>query len=348
MLDWVPVGCTDKMAAMSEKLLRPEPQGAEQNMRSLRPHTLAEFVGQEGIKQRLKIYIQAAKTRGEPLDHVLLLSPPGLGKTTLAHIIAEEMGVAIKVSSGPAIERPGDLASILTRLAPGDVFFIDEIHRLRRQVEEVLYPAMEDYKLDIVLGEGPHARSIRLELAPFTLVGATTREGLLTSPLRDRFEVTFRLEFYRPEELAEIIRRAGAKLGITVTAEGAWELAARARGTPRIALRLLRRARDVAQVAGANAVDGALARKTLEMLGIDDEGLDGLDRKILGVIIDRFEGGPVGLETLAAALGEDRDTISEVYEPYLIAKGFIRRTPQGRQATEKAYRHLGRAPTTLL
>lgn len=322
-----------------------EPQ---ESLKAIRPLTLEEFVGQDPIKERLRIYIQAARERGEPLDHVLLLSPPGLGKTTLAHIIAHEMGVAIKVSSGPAIERPGDLASILTRLSPGDVFFIDEIHRLRRQVEEVLYPAMEDYKLDIVLGEGPHARSIRLDLAPFTLVGATTREGLLTSPLRDRFEVTFRLEFYRPEELAEIIRRAGAKLGISVTEEGAWELAARARGTPRIALRLLRRARDVAQVAGSGEVDGELAKRTLEMLGIDEEGLDGLDRKILGVIIDRFDGGPVGLETLAAALGEDRDTISEVYEPYLIARGFVRRTPQGRQATEKAYRHLGRTPRTLL
>jgi Holliday junction DNA helicase RuvB len=329
------------------RTLGPEAERQE-SLKAIRPLTLEEFVGQDGIKERLRIYIQAAKERGEPLDHVLLLSPPGLGKTTLAHIIAHEMGVSIKVSSGPAIERPGDLASILTRLSPGDVFFIDEIHRLRRPVEEVLYPAMEDYKLDIVLGEGPHARSIRLDLAPFTLVGATTREGLLTSPLRDRFEVTFRLEFYRPEELAEIIRRAGAKLGIQVTEDGAWELAARARGTPRIALRLLRRARDVAQVAGATAVDGELAKRTLEMLGIDEEGLDGLDRKILGVIIDRFDGGPVGLETLAAALGEDRDTISEVYEPYLIAQGFIRRTPQGRQATDKAYRHLGHSPRTLL
>ncbi len=332
----------------NQRAIDPQLQQADPTLRAVRPRTLQEFVGQEGIKKRLSIYIQAAKQRGEPLDHVLLLSPPGLGKTTLAHIIAQELGVEIKVSSGPAIERPGDLAAILTRLSPGDVFFIDEIHRLRRQVEEVLYPAMEDYKLDIVLGEGPHARSIRLELAPFTLVGATTREGLLTSPLRDRFEVTFRLDFYRPEELAEIIRRAGGRLGIEVTPEGAEELAARARGTPRIALRLLRRARDVAQVEGRAEVDRELATKTLAMLGIDEEGLDALDRKILSVIIDRFEGGPVGLETLAAALGEDRDTISEVYEPYLIARGFIRRTPQGRQATEKAYRHLGRTPTRLL
>lgn len=329
------------------RFLKPETEHVDQSLRALRPTLLDEFVGQEGIKRRLRIYIEAAKARGEPLDHVLLLSPPGLGKTTLAHIIAHEMGVNIKVSSGPAIERPGDLAAILTRLSPGDVFFIDEIHRLRRQVEEVLYPAMEEYKLDIVLGEGPHARSLRLDLAPFTLVGATTREGLLTSPLRDRFEVTFRLEFYTPQELSEIIRRAGARLGVEVSEEGAWELATRARGTPRIALRLLRRARDVAQVAKAPLIDRELARRTLDMLGIDEEGLDGLDRRILEVIIDRFDGGPVGLETLAAALGEDRDTISEVYEPYLIARGFIRRTPQGRQATEKAYRHLGRSSQSL-
>ena len=329
------------------RFLKPETEHVDQSLRALRPTLLDEFVGQEGIKRRLRIYIEAAKARGEPLDHVLLLSPPGLGKTTLAHIIAHEMGVNIKVSSGPAIERPGDLAAILTRLSPGDVFFIDEIHRLRRQVEEVLYPAMEEYKLDIVLGEGPHARSLRLDLAPFTLVGATTREGLLTSPLRDRFEVTFRLEFYTPQELSEIIRRAGARLGVEVSEEGAWELATRARGTPRIALRLLRRARDVAQVAKAPLIDRELARRTLNMLGIDEEGLDGLDRRILEVIIDRFDGGPVGLETLAAALGEDRDTISEVYEPYLIARGFIRRTPQGRQATEKAYRHLGRSSQSL-
>ncbi|MCD6128690.1 Holliday junction branch migration DNA helicase RuvB [Candidatus Bipolaricaulota bacterium] len=331
----------------NHRFLKPETEHVDQSLRALRPTLLDEFVGQEGIKRRLRIYIEAAKGRGEPLDHVLLLSPPGLGKTTLAHIIAHEMGVNIKVSSGPAIERPGDLAAILTRLSPGDVFFIDEIHRLRRQVEEVLYPAMEEYKLDIVLGEGPHARSLRLDLAPFTLVGATTREGLLTSPLRDRFEVTFRLEFYTPQELSEIIRRAGARLGVEVSEEGAWELATRARGTPRIALRLLRRARDVAQVAKAPLIDRELARRTLDMLGIDEEGLDGLDRRILEVIIDRFDGGPVGLETLAAALGEDRDTISEVYEPYLIARGFIRRTPQGRQATEKAYRHLGRSSQSL-
>ena len=335
------------MAPMSKEWLYPEERGFEKNFRTLRPQTLNEFVGQEKIKERLRIYIQAAKERGEPLDHVLLLSPPGLGKTTLAHIIANELGVRIQISSGPAIERPGDLAAILTHLKRGDVFFIDEIHRLRRQVEEVLYPAMEEWKLDIVLGEGPHARSIRLDLAPFTLIGATTREGLLTAPLRDRFEVVFRLDYYTPEELAEIIRRAGERMRLEVTSEGALELAARARGTPRIALRLLRRARDLAQVEGNGVVDQGIARRTLELLGIDHEGLDSLDRKILEVIIDRFEGGPVGIETLAAALGEDKETVTEFYEPYLIAKGFLRRTPQGRIATEKAYQHLGRTTTGL-
>ncbi len=335
------------MAPMPGNLLRPEPQEPEGNLRALRPRTLEEFVGQERIKERLRIYIRAARERGEPLDHVLLLSPPGLGKTTLAHIIANELGVRIQVSSGPAIERPGDLAAILTHLRRGDVFFIDEIHRLRRQVEEVLYPAMEDWKIDIVIGEGPHARSIRLDIAPFTLIGATTREGLLTAPLRDRFEVVFRLDYYRSEELAEIVRRAGARMGLEVTPEGALELASRSRGTPRIALRLLRRARDLAQVEGEGVVDLPIAQRTLELLGIDHEGLDPLDRKILEVIIDRFDGGPVGIETLAAALGEDKDTVMEFYEPYLIAKGFLRRTPQGRVATEKAYRHLGRSTAQL-
>lgn len=337
----------DKMVPMPGEWLHPEKREPEKNLRALRPRTLNEFIGQEQIKERLRIYIQAAKERDEPLDHVLLLSPPGLGKTTLAHIIANELGVRIQVSSGPAIERPGDLAAILTHLKRGDVFFIDEIHRLRRQVEEVLYPAMEEWKLDIVIGEGPHARSIRLDLAPFTLIGATTREGLLTAPLRDRFEVVFRLDYYSPEELAEIIRRAGERMGLHVTPEGALELAARARGTPRIALRLLRRARDLAQVEGSGVVDRSIAQRTLELLGIDHEGLDPLDRKILEVIIDRFDGGPVGIETLAAALGEDKDTVMEFYEPYLIAKGFLRRTPQGRMATEKAYKHLGHAAAGL-
>lgn len=327
---------------MASRWLDPRPEVAEPQLRTLRPKTLEEFVGQEKVKERLRVYIQAAKARGEPLDHVLLLSPPGLGKTTLAHIIANEMGVQIKVSSGPALERPGDLAAILTHLSPGDILFVDEIHRLRPQVEEILYPAMEDWRLPIVLGEGPHARCIELSLSPFTLIGATTREGLLTTPLRDRFEVVFRLEFYRPEELAEIVRRAAPRLGIEIEPEAAWELGTKARGTPRIALRLLRRARDVAQVQGMKAITTAVARETLKMLGIDEQGLDELDRRILEVMIDRFNGGPVGLETLSAALGEDPETISELYEPYLIALGLIKRTPQGRMVTEKAYAHLGR------
>jgi len=333
---------------MSSRWLDPRPEAAEPQLRTLRPKTLAEFVGQEKVKERLRVYIQAAKARGEPLDHVLLLSPPGLGKTTLAHIIANEMGVQIKVSSGPALERPGDLAAILTHLSPGDILFVDEIHRLRPQVEEILYPAMEDWRLPIVLGEGPHARCIELSLSPFTLIGATTREGLLTTPLRDRFEVVFRLEFYQPEELAEIVRRAAPRLGVAIEPEAAWELGTKARGTPRIALRLLRRARDLAQVQGMTTITTAVAKETLKMLGIDEQGLDELDRRILEVMIDRFNGGPVGLETLSAALGEDPDTIADLYEPYLIALGFIKKTPQGRMATERAYAHLGRSFPRLI
>ncbi|QAA77128.1 MAG: Holliday junction ATP-dependent DNA helicase RuvB [Candidatus Bipolaricaulis sibiricus] len=333
---------------MVNRITAADRQEGDATGRTLRPQSLAEFVGQPAIRERLQVYIQAAKARGEPLDHVLLLSPPGLGKTTLAYIIAQEMGSEIKVTSGPAIERPGDLAAILTHLSPGDVLFVDEIHRLRPAVEEVLYPAMEDYKLDIVVGEGPHARSIRLDLAPFTLVGATTREGLLTTPLRDRFEVVFRLEFYERGELAEILARAAPRIGCEVDREAASELAARARGTPRIAIRLLRRARDVAQVSGTRRINAAAARETLAMLGIDEVGLDALDRRILAILIDRFDGGPVGLETLAAALGEDPDTIADLYEPFLISLGFVRRTPQGRIASERAYTHLGRTPTRLL
>lgn len=333
---------------MVNRITAPERQDGDPAGRTLRPRSLEEFVGQVTIRERLQVYIQAAKARGEPLDHVLLLSPPGLGKTTLAHIIAREMGSEIKVSSGPAIERPGDLAAILTHLLPGDVLFVDEIHRLRPPVEEVLYPAMEDYKLDIVVGDGPHARSIRLDIAPFTLVGATTREGLLTTPLRDRFEVVFRLDFYEPEELAEIVVRAAPRIGCAVDLEAAQELALRARGTPRIAIRLLRRARDVAQVGGMDRITAQAAHETLAMLGIDEMGLDALDRRILEVLIDRFDGGPVGVETLASALGEDPDTIADLYEPFLISLGFVRRTPQGRLATERAHTHLGRTPTRLL
>ena len=315
---------------------------------TLRPTKLDEFVGQTGIKEKLRIYIAATQERNEPLDHVLLHSPPGLGKTTLAHIIAAEMGVNIRVSSGPAIEKAGDLAAILTNLQPRDIFFIDEIHRLRRNVEEILYPAMEDYKIDIILGEGPNAQSLRIDLPPFTLIGATTRAGLISAPLRDRFEVSFRLAFYGPEELRAIIIRAGEILGIEVIPEGAWELAKRARGTPRIANRLLRRTRDYAQVKGAGKIDIETAKRSLAMLEIDEVGLDRLDRAVLEAIVSKFNGGPVGLDTLAAALSEEKDTITDVVEPYLLKEGFIQRTPQGRVATDRAYTHLGKKEHRLI
>jgi len=308
---------------------------------SLRPTTLDEFVGQDELCTKLSIYIEAARRRGEPLDHVLLHSPPGLGKTTLAQIIASEMGVSVRITSGPAIEKAGDLAAILTNLQSRDVLFIDEIHRLRRHVEEILYPAMEDSKLDIILGEGPNAQSLRIDLPQFTLVGATTRSGLISAPLRDRFEVSFRLSFYRQDELAAIVQRAAGLLGIDITEDGAAELAKRARGTPRIANRLLRRTRDYAQVKRQGRIDGDTARQALAMLEIDAMGLDSLDRALLDALVYKFDGGPVGLETLAAALSEERDTLTDVIEPYLIQVGFLRRTPQGRMATERAYAHLG-------
>jgi len=315
---------------------------------TLRPTRLKEFINQESIKEKLRIYIAAAQGRDEPLDHVMLHSPPGLGKTTLAHIIAAEMGVNIRVSSGPAIEKAGDLAALLTNLQPRDVFFIDEIHRLRRNVEEILYPAMEDYKIDIILGEGPNAQSLRIELPPFTLIGATTRAGLISAPLRDRFEVSFRLGFYGDEDLCAVIMRNGKLLGVEVSLEGARELAKRARGTPRIANRLLRRTRDYAEVKKDGRIDLKTARESLELLGIDEHGLDRLDRAVLETIVSKFNGGPVGLETLAAALSEEKDTLTDVVEPYLIQEGFIQRTSQGRVATDLAYTRLKKGQDRLI
>ncbi|MBN8265216.1 MAG: Holliday junction branch migration DNA helicase RuvB, partial [Xanthomonadales bacterium] len=292
----------------------------------------------------LQIYIEAAKGRGEALDHVLIFGPPGLGKTTLSHVIANELGVSLRVTSGPVIEKAGDLAALLTNLQPHDVLFVDEIHRLSPVVEEILYPAMEDYQIDIMIGEGPAARSIKLDLPPFTLIGATTRAGLLTAPLRDRFGIVQRLEFYSPEELTRIVRRSARILGIDCDADGAGEVARRSRGTPRIANRLLRRVRDYAQVRAGGGIDSTIARAAMDMLKVDPEGFDELDRRMLGTIIDAFDGGPVGVESLAAALSEERGTLEDVIEPYLIQQGFLVRTARGRMATPKAYRHLGFKP----
>ena len=309
---------------------------------SLRPHSFEEYVGQEKVKKLISMYVTAAKGRGEALDHVLLYGPPGLGKTTLANIIASEMGVSIRVTSGPAIERPGDLAAILTNLAENDVLFIDEIHRLNRSVEEVLYPAMEDYVLDIMVGKGPSARSIRLNLPHFTLIGATTRAGMLTSPLRDRFGVICRLDMYTPEQLNRIVTRSAAILGVETRPEGCMALARRSRGTPRIANRLLKRVRDYAQVHADGVITGEVADSALNMLGIDELGLDDDDRRILSAIVDKFGGGPVGLDTLAASTGDEDVTIEDVVEPFLLQLGFISRTPRGRIALLAAYRHMGR------
>jgi Holliday junction DNA helicase RuvB len=311
---------------------------------SLRPKILTEYVGQSKVKENLKVFISAARNRGESLDHVLFYGPPGLGKTTLAHIIAAEMGVNIKSTSGPVIEKPGDLAAVLTNLEPGDVLFIDEIHRLSPVVEEILYPAMEDYQLDIMIGQGPSARTIKLDIPRFTLVGATTRAGLLSSPLRDRFGVLNRLEFYTHEELANIITRSAGILDVAINGEGADEIARRSRGTPRIANRLLRRVRDFAQVDGDGSISKKMADQALVRLEVDAQGFDQMDRLLLETIIDKFGGGPVGLDTLAAAIGEEKDTIEDVIEPFLLQQGFLNRTPRGRVATHQAYSHLGRSP----
>ena len=315
--------------------------GDGENDNSLRPKTLAEYVGQEKVKENLKVYIDAAKKRGDSLDHVLLYGPPGLGKTTLAAIIAAEMGVNIRVTSGPAIEKQGDLAALLTNLAEGDVLFIDEIHRLSRAVEEVLYPAMEDYALDIIIGKGPAARSIRIDLPHFTLIGATTRAGQLSTPLRDRFGVVLKLDLYTPEELATIVRRNADLLGLPISDDGAIEIASRSRGTPRIANRLLKRVRDFAQVMGNGEITSDVANYALQKLELDALGLDNIDRRMLTSIVRFYDGGPVGLETLAATIGEEAVTLEDVYEPYLMQIGFLYRTPRGRCVTKLAYEHLG-------
>jgi Holliday junction DNA helicase RuvB len=329
----------------TDRLVAPQAAAPEQRIdRALRPLRLEDYVGQTAVREQMAVFIEAACSRNEPLDHTLVFGPPGLGKTTLAHIIASEMGARLKTTSGPVLERAGDLAALLTNLEAGDVRFIDEIHRLSPVVEEILYPAMEDYRLDILIGEGPAARSIKLELPPFTLVGATTRAGLLTSPLRDRFGIVQRLEFYSVEELGAIVTRAAGILGVEIDADGAMEVARRARGTPRIANRLLRRVRDYAEVRGDGRILMEVANTALDMLKVDKSGFDHLDRRLLRSIIEKFDGGPVGVDSLAAALSEERDTIEDVLEPYLIQQGYLARTARGRIATRLAYEHFGLRP----
>jgi len=338
---------TDDFGSLPPRVVSAAPSSPNEEAieRALRPKGLAEYVGQAKIREQLEIFIGAARMRHEAMDHVLLFGPPGLGKTTLSHIIANELGVNLRQTSGPVLEKPKDLAAILTNLEKNDVLFIDEIHRLSPVVEEILYPALEDYQIDIMIGEGPAARSIKLDLQPFTLVGATTRAGMLTNPLRDRFGIVSRLEFYTPEELARIVHRSAGLLNVPTDADGAFEIARRSRGTPRISNRLLRRVRDYADVKGDGRISKPLADKALAMLDVDPQGFDVMDRKLLEAVIHRFDGGPVGLDNVAAAIGEERETIEDVIEPYLIQQGYLQRTPRGRVATLAAFRHLGVTPT---